>query len=208
MIWSLLSLAVLHQLWLGRDCLFLPMGKTWPTIWPLSLSPYMMIKYEPVQISWYIWIARNNFRHCNLIPRFPRVSNQDSVFTLKFWPFLCYCLGVNQTTIRCLSSITNTDCFNLIDWDSVLTSKFWSPRYHFWVWLRLSLTRLLQRYQSPSRLPSKQAMYGRSFFAGLLRLRAWIWPSSGRFGSTTSTLQPIEVGIINFSPPDLVRFCA
>ena len=41
---------------------------------------------------------------------------------------------------------------NSIDWDSVLTSKFWSPRYHFQARLRLSPMRLLQICQSASRL--------------------------------------------------------
>ena len=37
-----------------------------------------------------------------------------------------------------------------IDWDSFLTSKSWSPRYHFRAQLRLPPTRLLQRWYRPS----------------------------------------------------------
>ena len=49
---------------------------------------------------------------------------------------------------------------------------------------------------------------GKSLSAGPLRLRAWIWLSSGRFSSTASTLRSIEVGMVNLSLPDLVRFRA
>ena len=50
-------------------------------------------------------------------------------------------------------------------------------------------------------------MYGKSLSAGLLRLRAWIWPLSGRFGSTAYILGLIEI-MANLSTPDLVRFWA
>ena len=45
------------------------------------------------------------------------------------------------------------------------------------------------------------------FLPDLVRLRAWIWPSSGRFGGTAYTLGLIKV-MANLSPPDLVRFRA
>ena len=40
---------------------------------------------EPMQISWCNQVAGDNFKHCNSMSRFPRVSNQDSIFTSKFW---------------------------------------------------------------------------------------------------------------------------
>ena len=52
-----------------------------------------------------------------------------------------------------------------------------------------------------------QAMYGRSLFVRPSRLRAWTWPSSGRFGRIASILQSIEVGMVNLSLLDFVRFC-
>ena len=60
-------------------------------------------------------------------------------------------------------------------------------------------------------------MYGKSLSAGPLGLRAWIWPSTRGFNSTACILHttyangnnpgPIE-GMVNLSPPDLVRFRA
>ena len=38
-------------------------------------------------------------------------------------------------------------------------------------------------------------MYGESLSAGPLRLRAWIWLSSGRFSSIASTLRPVVMVI-------------
>ena len=36
---------------------------------------------------------------------------------------------------------------------------------------------------------------GKSLSAGPLRLRTWIWPSSGRFSSTALTLRPVGMVI-------------
>ena len=55
--------------------------------------------------------------------------------------------------------------------------------------------------------PSARTWYSKSLSAGPLGLRAWIWPSSGRFGSTAYILGLIEV-MTNLSLPDLVRFRA
>ena len=73
---------------------------------------------------------------------------------LKVLFFLCCCLDVKQTTIRCLSSsaIDAPRLLDSINWDSVLTSKSWTTRYHFRARLRLPPTRLLQICQSASRL--------------------------------------------------------
>ena len=59
----------------------------------------------------------------------------------------------------------------------------------------LDRMRFLQRYQSPTRLPSEQAIYSKSLFAGPLRLYAWIWSPSRRFGHTALTLQPVGMVI-------------
>ena len=50
------------------------------------------------------------------------------------------------------------------------------PWYHFRARLWLQSARLLQRYQFSSRLPSNQAIYGRSFSARPLRFQTWVWP--------------------------------
>ena len=80
---------------------------------------------------------------------------RGSVVTSKFWPFLCCCLGVKQTTIRSSSSLTGLKrCYatswcryRLIhpgfsdsignNWDSAFISRFWAPRYYFRAQLQL-----------------------------------------------------------------------
>ena len=63
---------------------------------------------EPMRISRCTRAAGDNFRHCNSMPRSPKVSNQDSVFALKLWPSSsCCCLGVKQTMIQSSLSSTN-----------------------------------------------------------------------------------------------------
>ena len=57
-----------------------------------------MVHNKPVQISQCNRAGKDNFSHCNLIPRSPKLSNQGSVITLKFWFSLCCCLVVKQTT--------------------------------------------------------------------------------------------------------------
>ena len=59
-----------------------------------------MVYSKPVQISRCTRAGGDNFSCCNSIPLFPRLSNQGSVITSKFWSSLCYCLGVKQTTIQ------------------------------------------------------------------------------------------------------------
>ena len=44
-----------------------------------------MVHYKPVQISRCTQAGGDNFSRCNLIPRSPRLSDRDSVFTCKFW---------------------------------------------------------------------------------------------------------------------------
>ena len=56
--------------------------------------------------------------------------------------------------------------FDVSDRNSVFTSKFWSSRYHFQAWLQLPPTRLLQIYQSPTRLSASyiwQIFFRRTF---------------------------------------------
>ena len=107
-----------HELWLGQDSLCLPIGKTWVMTWarsPMSINwkdtSYNLggiaYVYQLRKISRCTRAAGDNFRHCNSMPRSPRVSNQDSVFASKFWPFLCCCLGVKQTTIQSSSLSTS-----------------------------------------------------------------------------------------------------
>ena len=73
---------------------------------------------------------------------------------LKVLFFMCCCLDVKQTTIRCSSSsaIDAPRLPDSINWDSVLTFKSWTTRYHFQARLRLPPMRLLQICQSASRL--------------------------------------------------------
>ena len=86
-----------HESQLGRDCLCLLIGRPQVTTWarlPMSThwentsynSIFVIIDLhnELVQIGWCTQAARDNFRHWNLMPQSPRVSNQDSVFTSKF----------------------------------------------------------------------------------------------------------------------------
>ena len=97
------------------------------------------------------------------------------------------------------------------DRDSVFTSKFWSPRYHFRARLRLPPTRLLQRYQSSFQITFKTSYVWQIPFRrtlGVTCMDLAITRSSERFGSTAYTLRPIERGMLNLSPPDLVRFHA
>ena len=65
------------------------------------------------------------------------------------------------------------------DWDSVSTSKSWSPRYHFWAWLRLPPTRLLWEHPEILWLHAKKTFsaglwHSKSLSAGPVGLRAWI----------------------------------
>ena len=53
---------------------------------------------------------------------------------------------------------------------------------------------------------TRQIPFRRTFVVTCMDLA--ITMSSERFGSTALTLRPIQVGMVNLSPPDRVRFCA
>ena len=137
---------------------------------------------KPAQISQCTRAGGDNFRRCNSITRSPRLSNQGSIVTSKFWSFLCCCLDVKQTTIRCSSSSADTDWCTpaswlhdsiVNNWDSVFTSKFWFFWYHFWARLRSLLMRLLREHWIEiSWLHS--LWHSKSLSAGALGLHVWI----------------------------------
>ena len=112
----------------------LPIEKTWITTRSLSLSLASLHKSQLRRTELISDVVIQ-------ITQSPRLSNQGSVVNLKFWSSLCCGLDIRQSTIRCLSSSVNTNWCTpaswfhdsiVSNWDSVLTSKFWSPRYRFW----------------------------------------------------------------------------
>ena len=108
---------------------------------------------------------------------------------LKVLVFLCCCLDVKQTTIRCLSSSADINgCTPTSRLDRLRLSldlQVLVPP------VPLSSSTAVTTYASPAK-----TMYAKSLSAGPLRLRAWIW------------LSRCEVGMVNLSPPDRVRFRA
>ena len=80
-----------------------------------------------------------------------------------------------------------------INWDSVFTSKSWSIRYHFWG--QLQIPPMCQWWEDLGNLMTacrknfSMGLTQKSFSAGPLGLRAWIW-SSKCFGT-------IEVGMLS-----------
>ena len=109
---------------------------------------------------------------------------------------------------RCIYQSIHLGCgvfylswLDVSDWDSVFTS----PRYYFWARMRLPFIRLLQRYQSPSRLIWQISLhrtlwgyvhgfsywfnlwiglYGKFLSAESLRLCIQIWLSKSLFAGS------------------------
>ena len=124
--WILGGIAYVYQLEkhksrLGRDCLYLPIGRTQVTIRSLSLSAYRMNRCKEVDA-----------------PEQPKINSG----------IVIRCHDRKMLSVKPVQIPINAPRFPYLivsDKDSFFTSKFWCPRYHFGARLRFPPTCLLQR---------------------------------------------------------------
>ena len=79
-----------------------------------------MVYYESVQINRCIRAGRDNFWHCNLTPRSPRVNDWDPVFTSKFCSsWYCFRARLWLQPTYLIYKLCMADPFPLVLWGYV-----------------------------------------------------------------------------------------